>query len=179
MLVIEYAIDAEDRIAAVGPGWQAFANHNDAPELATPDPARTLWSYISGDDLTSLWRTLVDRARSTTEPLSVTCRCDSPEVMRWLTITLSAAPSGEVGFRSVVLDSELRPRVAVLDRFHARDPGLAPLVVCSWCGRCLDGAEWVGVERYVNVHGLLGDRPAPPLSHGICPRCRAVAFDDV
>ena len=54
--VVEYSIDADDVVIAVGQNWADFAHDNDAPELVVPPSNRTLWTYFENDEVEELWR---------------------------------------------------------------------------------------------------------------------------
>lgn len=169
--MIEYAIDANDRLEVAEGGWADFAVANGAPELAQPDRTRTLWHHIADDEVRDLWQRLVRRVRNTGRPLAVPLRCDSPATRRWLEMTVSPGPDRSVRFRSVVVFEEPRPAIAALDRTAERDPDLPPIPWCSWCGRSHDGTAWVDIEQIARARRLLDGDPVPAIEQGICPTC--------
>jgi len=57
--VVEYSIDANDVVVAVGGDWSQFASENQAAELARTWVGRELWTCLGDDDLRDLWRLLV------------------------------------------------------------------------------------------------------------------------
>ncbi len=175
-MIVEYRIDADDLLVEVGQGWATFARENDAPELARPEPGRTLWSYVTGEDVAEVWRLLVARARSHASTAKVRVRCDAPAVRRWYDITLTVEADSAVRFRSVQVGEQARAPVPLIDLVARRDPNVPLLRVCSWCSRFLDGPAWIPVERYVADHDLLERSALPGISHTICPECEARAF---
>jgi hypothetical protein len=169
-VIVEFRIDADDRVVWVDQGWRDFALANDAPELVTPPPDRTLWSWLEGDESRQLWRLLVDRVRALDQPVHVPFRCDGPRVRRWFDMAVQPEPEGAVGFRSVLVREQPRDPVPLLAVDVRRDPSAPMVRVCSWCCRCFDGRRWVEVEDLVRERRLL-EPPLPRLTHGICPAC--------
>jgi len=170
-MIVEYRIDGEDRLEVVGPGWARFARENSSPQLAVIASPRSLWSYVSGDELTDLWQLLTARVRTQNLAVTVAFRCDGPAVRRLFMMRLTPQPDAGVRFTSTLLRAEPRPAVAVLDVEAGRDATAPLLCVCGWCNRCRDGTQWVAVERYVRDHGLLERALQPGITHGICEEC--------
>jgi hypothetical protein len=175
-LTIEYAIDSRDRLVEVNQGWRDFAEGNDAPDLVAPSPERTLWSYISGQEVTSLWQQLVRQVRANHQAVSVAVRCDGPTVRRWFEMTLAVEGDDLVRFRSALVREEHRPISRLMERGHSRDLQAPQLRMCSWCGRFLDGTRWVSVEELVCNQRLLTSTDLPVITHGLCPNCER-SFD--
>ncbi len=142
-MIVEYRIDATDRIVAVNPEWAQFARDNDAPDLAVLPLDQPLWSYVTDPHLAMLWKSLVERVRASGQSVRVPFRCDAPWARRWLVMTLDAEPHDVVRFCSTLLREEPREHLAILDAHTARDLSLAPLRMCAWCNRCHDGTAWV------------------------------------
>lgn len=172
-MVVEYEIDAADRVVGLGEGWAAFAADNGAPELITPADDRTLWSYFDRDEIRDIWRMVVARVRTLRRSARVPLRCDAPHARRWFEIELTPLPEDGVRFRSVLLFEEPRTVVPLLDPQTARRDDLASVPVCSWCGRGEHGAAWLDIEDLVRVARLLEQDDLPPISYGICGSCRA------
>jgi hypothetical protein len=177
-MVVEYRIDADDVLIDVGNGWATFARENGAAELAAPGPDRTLWSFIDRAEITELWQLLVQRVRASQRPAQVPFRCDAPDARRWFDMTVAPEPGGSVHFRSVLVFEERRPPVALLDPHTERDAAVAPLLICSWCGRGHHGAGWLEVEELIRAGRLLEQASMPAVSYGLCAACReAMAAD--
>ena len=168
--VVEYAIDAQDRVIDTGGEWAAFARDNGAPELGDMTTDRTLWSYFGSDEVRDLWRLLVAQVRTTGVAATVPLRCDAPGVRRWFDMTLTPQRDGVVQFRSALAFEEHRPEVAFLvDRAERDDRPAVP--VCSWCGDGHDGSTWRRIEDIVRELRLLEDA-LPAIDYGICASCR-------
>ncbi|GJM39281.1 MAG: hypothetical protein DHS20C19_26480 [Acidimicrobiales bacterium] len=170
--VVEYSIDADDRVVGVGESWAAFARDNDAPELGILPPDRTIWSYFEGDEVTELWRLLVERVRTLQRPARVPLRCDAPAARRWFDMSISPESDGGVQFRCVMVFEEARPAVSLLDTHADRDSELAAVALCSWCARAQHGARWLDLEELVAELHLLERSSMPSIAHGICASCR-------
>lgn len=170
--VVEYCIDASDAVVEVDAGWRRFAHDNDAPELADPDPARTVWDHFADDETRDLWRAIVAQVRATDVAARVPLRCDGPDARRFLEMTVTPEGAGRVRFRSVLVFEDARPTVEMLAPAAVRDGGAPAVELCSWCARGLDGARWIAVDELVLRHRLLEGPPSPPVRHGICPECR-------
>jgi len=170
-VVLEYRIDRDDRLVLVGGDWASFAIANDDPDLATPDPARSIWSHVADDGVRHLWQMLVTRARDEVPVVRVPFRCDAPAARRWFEMTLTAGADGQVDFRSELRREERRTPVAVLDRQASRDVALPMVRICSWCCRAHEDGRWMAIEEVVRIRDLLGLESSPRLTHGICDRC--------
>lgn len=170
--VVEYSIDADDVVIAVGRNWAGFARDNDAPELVAPPFDRTLWSYFDNDETADVWRLLVERVRARQQEAEVPLRCDAPHARRWLKMSIAPEPDGRVQFRCELVFEEPRQPVSLLDPGSARDVALQPVALCDWCARVQDGDRWVAIEQFVHDSRLLERSSLPPLAHGICSSCR-------
>ena len=171
--VVEYRIDASDNIIDVGRNWADFARENDAPEIANPAPDRTLWTYFENDEIRDLWQLLVERVRALRTVAEVPFRCDAPHARRWFDMMITPESDGGIHFQCVLAFEEQRSPVPLLDRRSERDDGLRPVPLCGWCGRGQLGSRWLEVEELLQTTRLLEQILMPPISHGICPSCRA------
>lgn len=170
--VVEYRIDANDIVTAVGQSWAEFASDNGAPELAVPPPDRTLWTYFESEETRDVWRLVVTRVRAQQQPAEVPLRCDAPDARRWFVMTISPEPHGGVHFRCVLAFEEPRPPVSLLEPHSQRDDDLQPVPLCSWCGRGQHDSLWLDIEQLVQAARLLELAAVPPISYGICASCR-------
>ncbi len=169
---VEYVVDADDVVVAVGGDWAQFARENQAEGLTEGWRGRRLWDSVGDEDLRDVWRLLVSTVRSRRADLTVPFRCDAPRARRWFEMTVSVDEHDHVRFRSALVREEPRSPVALLDRGAERDPELEPVAVCSWCARgSLDGT-WRDLDQLVAESGLLAQVPLPTVSYGICASCR-------
>ncbi len=189
---IAYAVDAEDRIIAVGRRrWDRFAIENGAPELrADSIVGRNLFEFVSGPDMRQAYRDLADRIVSTGEP-AVDCRSLRQPWCRAGTapVDRSAGPRGQRGrgccFRP---DRRQDRRGRALDIFDFKallsalkqEADLPIVTMCSFCQRLRrpgagDDEDWVSAETYYRLGGTSRVR----ISHGLCADCDAARFPDL
>lgn len=169
--VIEYRIDADDRVTPIGRGWSHFASTNGADALDHLTEGRTLWSFFDSEDIREIWRLVISRVRSTGSPALVPIRCDAPDLRRWFDLTVTPLDDGAVAFRCELRDQERRLTVELLQT--ERTPAPVPAVpICSWCAMGYDGERWITIEDLVATTGLLEAESLPPVSYGICGGCR-------
>ncbi len=171
-MVLEYRIDADDVVMAVGGSWDDVAVQGDAGDLVAPDYDRTLWSYIGSQEIRDIWQLIVERVRSDGKELRVPLRCDDAGTRRWFEITVTPEAGGTVRFVSVLVFQESRLSVPLLLTDADRDPEAAAVPLCSWCGHGFDGSRWLEIGQLVRESRLLEATTMPPVSYGICPSCR-------
>jgi hypothetical protein len=192
-----YHLDNSDRIVGVNADWIAFAIANGAPDLPGRVLGRAVWQFISNRTVRELYRTLFRRVRETRAPMTVTFRCDSPDVRRIMSLTVeSDAESADVlaCHASLLHEEPHAPSVrtfAALRSFGAStdvaagSDGQAPsrqlnatgprraeplLSMCSWCKR-VNVSGWREIEDALVVDPSLFTEPVRPITHGICPAC--------
>jgi hypothetical protein len=188
---IAYAIDAENRIIAVGRRrWDRLVVESGAPELrADKIIGRNLFEFVSGPELRQAYRKLADRVIATGEPEVIAARCDSPGVAREL--RLSVAPlrlGGErpgLLFQARIVGETARPPLDLFD-FKAllsalrQEADLPIVAMCSFCQQVrrpgsTEEDDWVTAEEYYRLGGASRVR----ISHGICADCDAARFPDL
>lgn len=176
--VVEYSIDADDMVIAVGEDWAAFAGNNDAGELAVSAPDRPLWSYFDSDEVRDLWRLVIGQVRAEQTPARVPLRCDATHMRRWFEMTVSPESDDGVRFRCVLVFEEQRHGVALIDPITERNDAAPAVPVCSWCGDGHDGSRWRPIEELVRNLRLLEDQ-LPSICYGVCPTCRDLMSTDL
>jgi len=167
---LSYAIDEQDRLVRVDEGYYRFAEENGWIEART-SLGRSLWDYVTGEDLKKVQRLLVRRLRDEVGSVELPFRCDGPEVRRRMDVRISAGRGGRaVLFSARLRDEEEREEpMPLLDSEAPRSEEV--LVMCGWCDRFEVEGKWVEVEEAARRLDLF-DRPEmPALSHGICPEC--------
>ena len=169
-IAIEYEIDALDSFVSIGGDWDRFAEKNGAPRLTADNLlGRSLWSYISGADVASLYRALMDRVRESKRAINFDFRCDSPNKRRWFHLIVTPLPGNCLRFYSILLKEEVRPPVRLFGSDVPCSDEL--LTVCSVCKKVKCADVWVEVEEAVKKLHLLEDEPHPRISHGLCCEC--------
>ena len=106
-----YHLDASDRIVAVDSAWIAFAAANDAADLPQRVLGRPVWQFITSLTVRELYRALFRRVRETRAGVTVTFRCDSPVVRRFMSLTVECHDdsSEALACRASLLHEEPQP----------------------------------------------------------------------
>ena len=164
-----YRIDEADRIVYVNGAWDEFAMENSSPEVASAKVLnRVIWEFLGDPTVESIYRKILERVREGNHA-SFVFRCDAPERMRRLRMSISPMPDGLVEFRTETIEMAPRLSIPLLNVDSPRPSEL--LVACGWCSKIRINERWLEVENAVN-NLLLFDRMAVPrLSHGICDLC--------
>jgi hypothetical protein len=168
--VLTYAIDDEDRLVKVDDGYYRFAEENGWSEVGA-SLGRSLWDFISGEELTKLQRMLLRRLRSEVRSVELPFRCDSPDLRREMMVRIVAHASGRsVLFAAFMESEEARDvRQPMLDPNATRNE--ETLTMCGWCDRFLIDGEWVEIEVVAERLGLFQLSELPAIGHDICPDC--------
>lgn len=183
-----YMLDPSDRIVAVDEPWITFAKANGAGELADRVVGQSLWTFIASGTLRALYRTLLTRVRATESRVTLSFRCDSPTVRRFMMLAVGPGPGprGTLEVTSILLREEPQPPAARMF-YTAHSPDLRTtrpdhdedgeitdvLTMCSTCKR-LDIGGWHDIEVAIGRGAELMTEPVRPISHGLCPVCRDV-----
>ena len=167
---MSYLVDEHDRIIDVGPGWDEFAEANDGEgAYAATVLNRPLSDFIAGPDVQTVIKALLKRARKLKRPLTFPFRCDAPDKVRHMSITLTPTSTDLVGVRSTLLREDLREPAPVLDRRAERSDDV--IRICAWCNRINVDGTWREVDEVVDQLDLFSHGLVPSLSHGICDDC--------
>ena len=168
---VVYCIDRDNRLCSFNDEWDCFALTNkSAGIVAEKLLGSNLLDHISDDTLRYLTEQLIDKVRKEAVIINLPMRCDSPDVMREMSIGLSPGDSGEVRFVVKLLRSELREPVAFLDpEVERRDEFLS---LCSWCKRVSHEGAWKSLDDAIRVLSLLEAERPPKITHSLCPDCR-------
>jgi hypothetical protein len=186
---IVYVVDPDGYVLACGrTAWDRFLVDNGGPSWLRADRVlgRNLFACIAGAEVVSRYRAwLHAMAQDYRGPLTFLFRCDSPNEMRQMRMSISRIDREHrifgFLFQSIHVAIEYRPPLNIYDSaLHqqelANDKSLPIVGICSFCQRLQcpghdgTGAEegdWVSAEEYYRRGGSSRVR----LSHGICPRC--------
>jgi hypothetical protein len=164
-----YELDQQLTITAVGAGWDEFALENGAPELTAPAPiGRPLMIFVTDATTVHLYEQLFQRAARIKRPITFPIRCDSPELRRYLDLTIIATANGRFSVSTSLVRLESRARLPL---FAAAVRHEGSLVMCAWCKRASVEERWVELEEAVSSLRLFERRHQPLLQHGICADC--------
>jgi hypothetical protein len=168
--LLSYAIDDQDHLIRVDEGYYRFAEENGWEEAGT-SLGRSLWDYVSGNEMRKLQRLLVRRIRDEIGNVELPFRCDGPDVRREMNMRIVARPGGRVVLFSARLRSEEEREESqpLLDPDAPR--GTETLTMCGWCDRFEVEGEWVEVEVAAKRLNLFNRPELPATSHSICPSC--------
>jgi hypothetical protein len=178
--IIQYMIDAEDRITFVSDNWWFFAEENGAGVDCYPPQlmGRSLWDFIAGEETRHLYAILMAKARAEKKVLQVPIRCDSPDRRRKIIISLKSIGDGHIEFLCRTIRVDTREPVDLLRGDVARTDRL--IRICSFCKKVAVAAdEWIDTEKAIERMALFIENTLPRLSHGVCPSCHTVALANI
>ena len=166
-----YRVDESDIITWVSGEWLEFARANAAGHLTVETVVgRSLWDFVTGDEIRRLYHLLFARVRTAGIPVSVPFRCDSPEARRFMQLHVTPGDVGSLELTAHLVSEERREHVPLLDAAVPRTSEF--VTVCTWCRRVLLAFdEWVEPEIAMNRLGLLAQSLPPQITHGACPAC--------
>lgn len=168
---VVYRIDRDNRLCSFNEAWDRFAVSNNSADIVAEKLLGTnLLQHISDDTLRHLTEQLIDKIRNEAASICLPMRCDSPDVIREMTIGLSPGDSGEVQFVVKLLRAELREPVALLDPEANRSDDF--LSLCSWCKRVSHEGAWKSLDDAIRLLSLLETERLPKVTHGLCADCR-------
>ncbi|MAJ58941.1 MAG: hypothetical protein CBC48_02645, partial [bacterium TMED88] len=114
-LELSYRLSSDDRVLEVDSGWSGFAQANAAsgldPKMVIGQP---VWNFISGEGVRMLYRQLFDEVRATQRSRSVAFRCDSPDEIRHMSLSIRPLPGGELAIASSLVERLDREPVELL-----------------------------------------------------------------
>lgn len=177
-IVVEYRLDAHDRIVAVNEDWRRFATANGTGTLMPENVVgRPLRDFVSGDITRMFVDTLLQGVRLTGRERTVPYRCDSPDAKRYMEMTVAPTPSGGIVTSHRVVREE---RFAAPNAFVAgagRGQRRDLIKRCSMCNRLSrNGGELVEPELARSAGWLLG-AAATPVIYFVCKACQALVKD--
>lgn len=169
-VICSYEIDSDLRLVSVGEGWTEFAVANGAPDLVPPAPLGA--SVITrGTDPTTrfIYRELFRRTAASGKPLTFDIRCDSPELRRFLALTLTPH---DAGFTITTRLQRTEPNPGGGLWVRHGDAAAGRLVrACGWCKRIEADGHWLELEAALPRLGLFTWTELPLLTHGMCEDC--------
>ena len=172
--LLKYQIDADDRITRVNSAWLDFAQENDGGELSEDRVVgQRIWRFIAGSQVRSLYRELFADLRREHQEVLLPFRCDSPETVRHMEMTLRSAPCGGIDFESRMVRATDRESVTLLARRSRRSDEQLP--ICSFCRRLMVGDEWLPVQHVLVRRRWFGAVSVPRLAEALCPNCLRTA----
>ena len=170
---IEYEVGPDGAIVSVNDLFVGFAADNGWVIEAADVIGTSLFDHVAGRRVRELHRSLLAAVRSSSRPLTLPMRCDSPTERRWLSVRFTPLADGRVAFASSVDRIESRPYQPLLDTTLEPGPTAGMLNVCAWCARARYGGDWIDIDDVAERLGVTGADSIPAVSHGICDSCEA------
>ena len=170
-LKYRYRVDAADVLVWVSELWLAFAKENGAADLIEESVlGRSLWDFVSGDELRRLYAEIHSRVRLSGTPVVLPFRCDSPSLQRHMRMTITREDAGQLAYDSVLVRAVPQRPLEILDSRWKRSA--AVLTMCSCCKRALlEPVGWLGLDDVAVRLQLFEAEKVPELRHTICPEC--------
>jgi hypothetical protein len=174
-IVVEYRLDAHDRIVAVNEDWRRFATANGTGTLMPENVVgRPLRDFVSGDITRMFVDTLLQGVRLTGRERTVPYRCDSPDAKRYMEMTVSPAAGGGIVTSHRIVREE---HFAAPNAFVAAT-GTGPkrdlVKRCSMCNRLSrNGGDLVEPE-VARSEGWLLVGTATAVIYFVCKACQSL-----
>ena len=169
-----YRVNATNEITFVSPEWLEFAIENGALSLTQSKVVGTsIWRFVTGDSTRRLYEELFRRLRVHRAELAIPFNCDSPTVVRDMTLTLRALGAGSIELEGRLNSTRERQPISLLDPYIERMAGTVS--ICSLCRKVQLASDWISVEEAVVRKRWLTSTPLPQLDEALCPICEALA----
>lgn len=158
-----YLLSADDRILWVSDNWDAFALANGGTgAVAELVIGHSLYDFVLGESTRMLYDTILHSVRLLGRPSNLDYRCDSPDLVRTMTMRCTPEPKRQVLVCNHVVHTAPKQRPV-----HYHYQAHSPLQRCSICCALRKNELW-REEALV-----LGDVAAlsQPVNYSVCPRC--------
>jgi len=174
---IIYRVDEKDRITFMNSNWFMFAENNGMHLRPSTQLLRTrLWQHVSDPTVRHFYAVFMAKVRKTGKPITIPFRCDSPDLMRFMALTISRHKKTELKFRTMLLREEAQ---APAELPAGERTKIAPLIMmCVWC-KNVKSTRWLKPERAVRDLNLFKNSGWPLISHITCPRCESKGLNAI
>jgi hypothetical protein len=102
---------------------------------------KPIWDFISGEDSRHFYAAVYRNLRYRGAPITIPFRCDSPDIVRQMNLTLLPKPGGAIDCEGVLLEAKRREPITILFRWAIRSDQTIP--ICSLCRRLSFQGEWL------------------------------------
>ena len=170
--IYKYQIDEYDKIKCVSENWDKFAAENDALDLVSKPQVlnRPLWDFITDIETRHLYSIVIDRVRKENVPVDIPFRCDSPNLRRFMKMTIKPLSDNKVRFKSEIMRVEKREPLKILDKNETRSN--ENIEMCSFCKKIkMAKNKWGDTEDAIQILHLFDYAKPPQITHGLCPEC--------
>ena len=168
MALTSYWLDEDNAIVRVSGDWDRFARENDGSGLYSADiGGKSIWNFISGDSSRMWLEALLQLTRLTGKAISRPYRCDSPDLKRFMTMTIIPEGSGRLRVEHAILATEAR-QAPVYIRYAAKATLPSFYQRCSVCGR----VRHTPAEPWLEPDELCARREAElSVIYAVCEDC--------
>jgi len=169
-----YRVDASDVLVWVNDAWIAFARENGAAGLVPPFVLqRSLWDFVAGEELRTLYREIHSRVRLSGIPAVLPFRCDSASLQRHMRLTITREDAGQLAYECILVRTVAQRHLDILDTEPRRS--IAFLTMCSCCKRALlEPRGWMDLEEVCLRLKIFEAQEVPQLRHTVCHECAKV-----
>ncbi len=168
--LVRYTINLSDLIIEVSASWNSFALENQGHHLVEKNIiGKSVWEYISDAETRHIYKNLVEKVRMTGESVNFPFRCDSPDKIRSMNMTITMGYEDLIVFHSRIIHEEGRANVDLIDETQPRSDDV--IEICSWCKMVRTNGSWLDAADAVRALNLFDHLPLPRLTHSICPIC--------
>jgi hypothetical protein len=167
-----YRLDANDQIVDVGgKGWDAFARENGGVDAMRSRIIGTkLYAHVSGKVTRLYTWTMLDSVRRLGRPAVRPYRCDSPDLKRFMEMTIEDAGNGELLLSHRLIRTEPLRRRAHFSAVGG--PTHKIFVRCSMCNRLNVDNGWLEPDIAASHPKLAELREDIPVIYSVCDACQ-------
>ncbi len=168
-----YTLDGDDTIVEVTGSWDSFALANSGSSVVSSNVlGKKLDRVVSGDAALMFVRTMILSARTLNRPVYRTYRCDSPELRRFMEMTV--LPLGQRSVRVVHRQLYCEPVVHQVPMEGMLSAGSGNYVKrCSMCNRIRTQGIWSEADAAVEEGRVVPSANPLKVIYGVCPDCLA------
>lgn len=165
---VEFSLNDQNEIVAVGKEWDQFALKNNAPELVGGKViGRHVLDFVSGNVTRQFLLAILELVRSGSQPIELDYRCDSPYERRFMKMSVSLMKSGQVCFINSTLRVETRTQECFISKAVQRSKNTS--IRCSMCNLVQYSQDWVEPEQLLTTHKQTHSELL--VIYGICESC--------
>ena len=174
-----YSLNEDNIITNYSKNFPSFARNNDWQLDMEPEAVmgRSIFDFISGIETQHLYQVLFEHCRKGKHIGPIPFRCDSPTERRFLELTLRLLPDNHIDIITVLLKTEPRPPVRILQADTPRTEQF--IKICSMCKKVFVDDEWVEIEEALIRMKLFEQERLPQLTHGLCNSCYEAAIAEL
>lgn|GEM_PF-997693 len=164
---VQYTINGHDIITATSDGFDAFASANNASQLSDQVLGQVIWKYMYSEDVNRVYQRLFAAVRQSGKKASMTFRCDSHEVLRFMQIHVEPQAEAHLLISTDTIREVPRARVLASEILYNGIQSGLPM--CSHCNR-------IKVEEHgwTEIDAALKDNLIPTslsVTFDLCGQC--------